>query len=136
MVLFLQDYFGPRFFLPRGVWFEEISTWDYHPILPPADIEGGDSKTEVDCVICFETIEMGSSNAGRMSVDMRTAEKGEGSGANNVGDVLDSVRRGANRMSFMVPPCHHLAHTSCLESWAAIKMEWWAVCHFHLMLVY
>ena len=29
-------------------------------------------------------------------------------------------------MTLQVPPCHHIAHTDCLESWAAIKMEWCA----------
>lgn len=23
-----------------------------------------------------------------------------------------------------VPPCHHIAHTKCLESWLAVKSEW------------
>lgn len=122
LILYLQDKLGPRFFLPRGVFFQELDTWDYHPLLPPADIESGgdDTKTgnEVDCVICFEKIELAA--PGRTSLDMRTAEKDSNGGPG----VFDGVRRGANRMSYMVPPCHHIAHTSCLESWAAIKMEW------------
>lgn len=140
IVLFLQDWFGPRFFLPRGVWFEEQETWDYHPALPPDDIESSgkaDGKREVDCIICLEAIELA---PGRLSVDQRVADK-ETSGA--VGDVISGVKRGANRLSYMVsdwrntphfgehanvgvvqvPPCHHIAHTSCLETWAAQKME-------------
>lgn len=98
-ILFLQDRFGARFFLPKGYWFEEMSTWDYHPLLPPADIESGEGRKEADCAICFEKIEL--ANAGRQSVDMRTSDKmPQSPGA--VGDVFDSVRRGANRMSYMV----------------------------------
>jgi len=122
LVLLLQDKLGPRFFLPRGFYFAELDTWDYHPILPPADIESGAGAhgkgKETDCVICFEKIEL--ATPGRTSIDMRTSEKEATPGSG----VFDGVRRGANRMSYMVPPCHHIAHTSCLESWAAIKMEW------------
>lgn len=129
-VLLLQDTFGPRFFLPKGFWFPELDTWDYHPVLPPHDIEnpsgsvGDGDKKDVDCVICFEKIEL-TGGGRRDSIDARTSEKGDeaaGSGG-PVGDVLGAARRGASRMSYMVPPCHHLAHTTCLESWAAIKME-------------
>ncbi|KAA1098395.1 hypothetical protein PGT21_034606 [Puccinia graminis f. sp. tritici] len=28
-----------------------------------------------------------------------------------------------SRWSYMVPPCHHIAHTKCLEGWLAIKSE-------------
>lgn len=108
--------------------------------MPPEDIESGGRSgalKEVDCTICLEKIEL--SAPGRHSIDMRTAEKD--TPVNAVGDVISGVRRGANRMSYMVrssvhadptaltntfeqvPPCHHIAHTECLESWAAIKME-------------
>lgn len=105
--LLLQDTFGPRFFLPKGLWFAELDTWDYHPILPPSDIENpagfGDSdKKDVDCVICFEKIELAGS-ARRDSIDARTSEKGDEAGASGaVGDVFDAARRGASRMSYMV----------------------------------
>lgn len=107
--LLLQDTFGPRFFLPKGFWFEELDTWDYHPILPPSDIEnpasGDGDKKDVDCIICFERIELAGSGR-RDSIDARTSEKGEetagASGA--VGDVFDAARRGASRMSYMVRP--------------------------------
>ena len=160
-IILLQDRLGLRFFVPKGRWFPELDAWDYHPILPPRDLESGttvgdgskigkEKNNEVDCVICFEKIELAS--VGRTSIDMRTAEKGDNSpisaASAGVGEVFGGVQRGVSRMSYMVsillpaktpkyplvlkrlwtllqvPPCHHIAHTECLESWAAIKMEW------------
>lgn len=73
--------------------------WDYHPVQLPilVDLEVGSSGTKSpECVICFESIE-----------------------------TVDDRERGIfSRWSYMVPPCHHIAHTRCLESWLAIKSEW------------
>lgn len=120
ITLHLQDYLGPRFFLPKGWVFAEIDRWEYHPILPPDDVESGSGsggkEGEVDCVICFEKIELANGNGNsiaqtdsRRSLEMRKGEKNNtavaaasNAGAAGVGDVFNGVRRGANRMSYMV----------------------------------
>lgn len=97
-LLVLQDYCGARFFLIPG-WFSYGQTWDYHPVQLPAltDLEGAQKMPE--CVICFESI--------------------------NALPHDDRNERGMfGRWSYMVPPCHHIAHTRCLEAWLAIKSEW------------
>jgi hypothetical protein len=116
IILFLQDTLGPRFFLLRGFWFPELDRWDYHPILPPQDVESGvvsgaedrdgarnadgDKKGEVDCVICFEKIELAQPGRERPSLDAKIGKSaGEGSA---MGEVFGAARRGANRMSYMV----------------------------------
>ena len=124
--LLLQDTLGARFFLPRGFWFPELDTWDYHPVMPAPDLESagsgadGQGAGDVNCVICFEKIDVDGS--GETKADDEQDGVGA-SGSGPVGDVVSASKRAANRMSYMVPPCHHLAHTTCLESWAAIKLE-------------
>ncbi|KEI37928.1 uncharacterized protein L969DRAFT_95778 [Mixia osmundae IAM 14324] len=105
--MLLQDILGARFFLPKD-WYPEQNKWDYHPALPPVDAEN--AQGSIDCVICLEKIDFYSTNG------MRDDEKGV--------DALATVGRAFNRFNYMVPPCHHIAHTHCLESWLAIKFEW------------
>ena len=54
--ILLQELFGARFFIPKQ-WriFPEQERWNYHPALPPGDVETSDGG--VDCVICLERIE-------------------------------------------------------------------------------
>lgn len=121
LILFLQDILGPRFFLPKGFWFPELDRWDYHPLLPPQDIEAGvvtgaenrdgadgDKKGEVDCVICFEKIELARPGGERASLDVKTGKNaGEPS---SMGEVFGAARREANRMTYMV--CESLSRIS------------------------
>ena len=99
--MLLQDVLGARWFLPRGVWFPEREHWDWHPVLPAADVEGG-AQENPDCAICLEKIEL------RPSTGADDGEK-------------DGVGATFNRWSYMVPPCHHITHTTCLEGWLAVK---------------
>ncbi|KAG0149245.1 hypothetical protein CROQUDRAFT_653815 [Cronartium quercuum f. sp. fusiforme G11] len=97
VLLLLQDYFGARFFL-IGKFFSYGQTWDYHPVQLPAIADLEVAQKMPECVICFESI--------------------------NALPNEDRSERGMfDRWSYMVPPCHHIAHTRCLEAWLAIKSE-------------
>lgn len=102
-LLLAQDsHLGARFFLPRfflpSLGLTDAETWDYHPLLAPSDVEGG--QLPEDCPICLEPIVLG---------DKEDRELG---------------MAGRARWAYMCPPCHHVAHTECLESWLAIKVSW------------
>lgn len=129
-VLCLQDLLGPRFLLPKGLWFPELNTWDYHPILPPSDIESGlvsgaesrdgfksadgEKKGEVDCVICFEKIELARPGGERGSLDAKiNRSAGDRDATSAMGDVFGAARRGANRMTYMVSPRTSIGSNLC-----------------------
>ncbi|CDZ97817.1 Predicted E3 ubiquitin ligase [Phaffia rhodozyma] len=96
-----QDVFGPTFFLPAS--YAPPPPYDYHPLLPSAaDIESGLLDTvsdwaKTDCAICMEPI-IGSE------------------------DEIRAARSMAGKSTvWAVAPCHHVFHTSCLQTWMAIR---------------
>ncbi|KAI7897604.1 uncharacterized protein BX663DRAFT_556558 [Cokeromyces recurvatus] len=93
LILFLQDTFGPRFFVP-SMYLPQ--TYDYHPILSTAEDEESIAANK-DCAICMLPIDM---HHGHSSLNV----------------VL-------SRTNYMVTPCHHIFHTECLEKWMRIKLE-------------
>ncbi|KAF9101847.1 hypothetical protein BGX29_005179 [Mortierella sp. GBA35] len=106
-VLLLQDWLGPRFFVPKK-YLPPI--YDYHPILPAADEESGAGRTspgghqhgpQQDCAICMLPIDTAASGAARLS----------------------SVVGSLGRLNYMLTPCGHLFHSDCLERWMRIKLE-------------
>ena len=147
-VLGVQDVVGPRVFVPDG-WAPKA--YDYHPILREGDPEAGgnmpigfsdamaesidspvassssaaaaatatglsgeakrkqDRKTEgskraFDCAICTETLEA------------PVVGLGETEGALTPATVF--ARRG-----YMVTPCRHIFHSSCLEGWMRYRLQ-------------
>ncbi|KAF9207067.1 hypothetical protein BGZ49_001285, partial [Haplosporangium sp. Z 27] len=64
-VLLLQDWLGPRFFVPKKYL---PPVYDYHPILPAGDEESGQAgherNTHHDCAICLLPIDTASQAAG------------------------------------------------------------------------
>ncbi|KAH7913824.1 hypothetical protein BJ138DRAFT_1145081 [Hygrophoropsis aurantiaca] len=99
-VVFLQQRFGPTFFLPNR--FAAAPTHDYHPLLSTAsDPEAADHSLG-DCAICMEDIH---------ADDPKLLQVGTGGLLRKV-----SVRR-----NYSLAPCSHLFHTECLEKWLAIK---------------
>ncbi|KAF9941149.1 hypothetical protein BGZ67_005804 [Mortierella alpina] len=104
-VLLLQDWLGPRFFIPKK-YLPPI--YDYHPILPTADEESGRSGSGVhgpvqDCAICMLPIDTAPPMAGAAR--------------------LSSVVGSLGRLNYMLTPCGHLFHSDCLERWMRIKLE-------------
>ncbi|KAI8984048.1 hypothetical protein BDF20DRAFT_857701 [Mycotypha africana] len=104
LILFLQDTFGPRFFVPSRYM---PHTYDYHPILTTDDEEaeqgvgGGSSSNETpsskDCAICMLPIDFSQNGHSSLNVLART--------------------------HYMVTPCHHMFHTECLEKVNDISLE-------------
>ncbi|KAG0309914.1 hypothetical protein BGZ98_000002 [Dissophora globulifera] len=95
-VLLLQDWLGPRFFVPKK-YLPPI--YDYHPILPATDEENGRTghgphAPQQDCAICLLPID--------------TAPQ---TGAARLSSVVGSL----GRLNYMLTPCGHLFHSDCLE---------------------
>ncbi|KAK4685270.1 transmembrane E3 ubiquitin-protein ligase, partial [Tremellales sp. Uapishka_1] len=93
-LLFAQERFGGAFFLPKR--FAPAETYNYHPVLPPADAENP-SHQETTCSICMEEVNThpGPSSEALLGLNARRA--------------------------YALAPCHHLFHTKCLSQWLAIK---------------
>ncbi|KAE8149406.1 hypothetical protein BDV25DRAFT_156413 [Aspergillus avenaceus] len=136
-VLASQDILGPRFFIPRG-WAPPA--YDYHPIVrdnagPDADLESGgvlpigalraderdidnkeddkqrpkDKKKAIfDCAICMQEIE----------VPVLAAP-----GAAGGSSMTDGATSILSRRAYMVTPCRHIFHSTCLESWMRLRLQ-------------
>lgn len=135
-VLASQDILGPRFFVPRG-WAPPA--YDYHPLVRDAagsdDLESGgvlpigalraderdlslddkgddkhrpkDKKKAIfDCAICMQEIE----------VPVLAASTGSNS-------VTDGATTILSRRAYMVTPCRHIFHSTCLESWMRLRLQ-------------
>lgn len=113
-VLVLQDSrLGARFFIPhmliKKLDLAELETWNYHPLLPSLDdlessVPSADDNLHAkeDCPICLSPIQLVPTKEDEANVGLMAAR-----------DKL--------RWSFMVPPCHHVAHTECLTHWLGVK---------------
>ncbi|KAF9005970.1 hypothetical protein BDQ17DRAFT_1423692 [Cyathus striatus] len=130
LVLILQDYLGPSFFLPQQ--YVTVKTYDYHPSMSLPDPESPDQSLG-DCAICMDAIFVDSSLRRRSkSIDEKdgwdtrsegsTAPRRKSKGAES---LLHAMQMGVNttnaRKPYSLAPCHHLFHTECLERWLAIK---------------
>ncbi|EAU39052.1 hypothetical protein ATEG_00406 [Aspergillus terreus NIH2624] len=138
-VLASQDILGPRFFIPRG-WAPPA--YDYHPIVRDTtgsgeDLESGgvlpigalraderdastDGKDEdksrpnqrkkavFDCAICMQEIEVPVLSAPGAA------------GGSSVADGASSI---LSRRMYMVTPCRHIFHSTCLESWMRLRLQ-------------
>lgn len=135
-VLVAQEVLGPRWGLPKG-WTEE--GWDYHPILKEDNVEAGGlpiglvqtpasptldrSRTSedlgsrkkkdgtfrsVDCAICMQVLEVPVIAAGE-----------DVSGAGAAGGVAGMLAR----RQYMVTPCRHMFHSTCLEGWMRFRLQ-------------
>ncbi|PYH46347.1 ubiquitin-protein ligase dscA [Aspergillus saccharolyticus JOP 1030-1] len=137
-ILASQDILGPRFFVPRG-WAPPA--YDYHPTLRDTtgagdDLESGgvlpigalradereypseskdddkhrprDRKKAVfDCAICMQEIEVPVLVSG-------------GAGGSSMADGATSI---LSRRTYMVTPCRHIFHSTCLESWMRLRLQ-------------
>ncbi|KAI5301134.1 hypothetical protein KEM55_002224 [Ascosphaera atra] len=134
-----QDLIGPRFFVPKG-WAPPA--YDYHPLLRDdssegsgEDVEAGDTlplgflradehetseaarggnkavgrnKHVFDCAICMQDIEV------------PVISKGDAGGRSHVADSATSIFA---RRQYMVTPCRHIFHSTCLESWMRLRLQ-------------
>ncbi|SZF02376.1 unnamed protein product [Blumeria hordei] len=134
-VLAAQSVLGPRWGLPRS-WYDE--GWNYHPILredniemahlpigliksrtPTSsvhlaahfsstehnDVKGKDDNIRtVDCAICMQSMEVLV-----IAADDTTT-------SNGVSAMLE-------RRRYMVTPCRHIFHSTCLEGWMRFRLQ-------------
>ncbi|BCR86326.1 ubiquitin-protein ligase dscA [Aspergillus chevalieri] len=135
-LLAIQDILGPRFFVPRG-WAPPA--YDYHPILrddtgSEQDLESGGTlpigslraderepqaedkprpkdrkKAVFDCAICMQEMEV-----------PVLAAPGASGGSSSVTDGATSI---LTRRTYMVTPCRHIFHSTCLESWMRLRLQ-------------
>ncbi|KAI4719977.1 hypothetical protein E4T48_03823 [Aureobasidium sp. EXF-10727] len=121
LLLLSQEIIGPRWFV-SGTWVP--AAYDYHPILrddeeannlpigstssmpsPEQEKEAKDKGKRVfDCAICMHEIEVPVLN-GDSAVD----------GISTGSLVLE-------RRKYMVTPCRHIFHSSCLEGWMKFRL--------------
>jgi len=135
-ILVAQEILGPRWGLPKR-WTSE--GWDYHPILREDTIEDGGlpiglvqtpaspslERTEtsedmgsrkkkdngirtVDCAICMQVLEVPVVPAGEDVSSTSTA-----------GGVAGML----SRRMYMVTPCRHVFHSTCLEGWMRFRLQ-------------
>ncbi|WEW61680.1 hypothetical protein PRK78_007172 [Emydomyces testavorans] len=138
-VLVSQDVLGPRYFVPKA-WVPPA--YDYHPILRDTsasgsgeDLEPGDTlptsslraeqrdisersrdgdkqgsrdrkKKLFDCAICMQDIEV-------------PVLSTPGTGAS----VAESATHIFGRRAYMITPCRHIFHSSCLETWMRLRLQ-------------
>ncbi|KAH8111085.1 hypothetical protein DFH11DRAFT_1799176 [Phellopilus nigrolimitatus] len=138
VVVVLQEYLGPGFFLPRS--YTPTTQYDYHPYMPLPDVEAPEPSLG-DCAICMDAILVQpdshlhrrsmseKSLSGRRrssSVKEREREKDRERGVTGILNRIEAVAgrtTGAGvgiggsgrRKSYALAPCHHLFHTACLE---------------------
>lgn len=130
LALVSQEILGSRFFIRDG-WAPPA--YDYHPVLredeegatmpigstqmldedsasSPSATKAGESRSKgkkvFDCTICTQDIEVPVLPSGA------SAESSSGLG----GNILA-------RRSYMVTPCRHIFHTSCLEGWMRYRLQ-------------
>ncbi|ANZ73331.1 BA75_00049T0 [Komagataella pastoris] len=120
LVLQLQEFLGPRFFVPDKML---PAAYDYHPVLTESDLENGFGASEdeghhvthedghcvVDCAICMSELKV-------PVVSRKGLGNEESTEHSNIPGIL-------SRRVYMVTPCRHLFHSECLESWMQYKLQ-------------
>ncbi|PVV03148.1 hypothetical protein BB560_002381 [Smittium megazygosporum] len=142
LVLYLQDIFGARFFVPKRFLPE---TYNYHPVLSNQDEESslaGSDAIQSEIANSEEPAHVSES----LIADPQTTVQAETS-TNQGGvkiinktcaicmqpvDITSSKSKILKRINYMVTPCHHIFHSECLTNvscansmfaWMRIKLE-------------
>lgn len=129
-MLYLQEEYGSRFFLSEKYL---PKTYDYHPIINKSDLglfhvdpESVDGELWVtDCAICMQKVEIPLDGSGSGEDDSSEADQFDR--ANEIESGLlphrNNGMRLVKRKKYMITPCYHVFHTSCLESWMMYKLQ-------------
>lgn len=121
LVILLQQFFGPSFFLPER--YAAVQIYDYHPPIPSPDPESPE-RSLGDCAICMDAILVDPPSTHGRSKSIDGGKPPEQQLKARSGGLLNAVQKGVGaqvRKNYSLAPCHHLFHTECLEKWLAIK---------------
>jgi len=126
-VLRLQDRYGARFFVPRN-WLPRH--YDYYRPLPPLR-DGGSGRVLSDAEITGT--ELTAAAAATNGSSSSSSSSSSGVGVGGVGDIESgglhecvicyNAVESTPPHNYMVPPCDHVFHRSCLQQWMAVKSE-------------
>lgn len=136
LMLYLQEEYGPRFFLSEKYL---PKTYDYHPMVKKSDLglfhvdpSTVDGELWVtDCAICMQKIEIPLDDSSceeesAIETDQFDQANDLESGLLPHGPLSSSHRHGVRlikRKKYMITPCFHVFHTNCLESWMMYKLQ-------------
>ncbi|KAJ9073083.1 hypothetical protein DSO57_1020242 [Entomophthora muscae] len=122
LMLFTQDWLGPRWLIPA---FLLPPTYNYHPIstVAPTNEEEPLDSNQKDCAICMVSLLTPESSDASGSSDPTEPLLPNQPGALYKSAAAISLSRFTNSRGIMVTPCRHYFHTSCLEQWMRIKLE-------------
>ena len=127
VVLAAQDIIGPRFGVPKG-WTPEA--WDYHPVLREDSIETGGLPIGLmaDDNPGLERVRSGPDSKEKKKSEMRSTECSICREVLEVpvvkaGEEDSSVTGAFARRMYMVTPCRHVFHTTCLEGWMKFRLQ-------------
>ncbi len=105
IIIYIQEYYGPRFFLPKRFF---PNSYDYFLNLPDTDLEMCTESAE-DCVICLNPLHQNPN----INVESQSL-------ANNQHPYFQRL---VVQRKIMQTPCQHKFHSVCLLQWMTIKME-------------
>jgi transmembrane E3 ubiquitin-protein ligase len=129
LALLSQDILGPRFFIPTGFL---PPAYDYHQALREGDEEDSGfmpigftqaagspansareskekNKWTFDCIICMHPLEAS-------YIPRRSERSSNPSNPSTVSDIFA-------RRDYMITPCRHIFHSSCLNGWMKYKLQ-------------
>ena len=106
-MIYLQEYYGPRFFIPKRFF---PNSYDYFLNLPDTDLEMCTNESTEDCVICLNPLHHNPSISSAENQNL----------ANNQHPYFQRL---VAQKKMMQTPCQHKFHSSCLLQWMTIKME-------------
>ena len=137
----VQEVVGPRVFVPAG-WAPKA--YDYHPVLREGDAEAGGNMpigfTEAIADSASSPVATASSSSAANGVGGRSSKKADGSKRAfdcaictetfevpvvGVGESEASTSTATlfARRGYMVTPCRHIFHSSCLEGWMRYRLQ-------------
>ncbi|KAG5352136.1 hypothetical protein C0989_003604 [Termitomyces sp. Mn162] len=106
IVVMLQDWLGPNFFLPKQ--FLQVKMYDYHPSLPIPDSEAPEQSLG-DCAICMDAIIVDSRGRSAASEKEWDTEGESGSkGAGLLSGLQMGIEGAGARRIYSLAPCSHL----------------------------